>query len=168
MQVKNALNWKSSFYFFAIFFNNFNGFCISVRTLVTKNKRQGNRCRRSDQGATNGYIPVSIPGLIKQGEIECPEPTRLRKKAKEAGSTNQSPAICGSGWGILRMMSSDLMENEHVTFPNNLGANDIWMTKVQQKISGCFRSTGGAKICCRIHSYLSTCRDRKRSCRERV
>ncbi len=96
--------------------------------------------------------------LINKGEIECPEPTRPNKKGKrgrikKSKSRNLLERLRDFEGDVLRFM-----ENEKVSFTNNLGENDIRMTKVQQKISGCFRSIEGAKIFCRIRSYLSTCR----------
>jgi transposase len=96
--------------------------------------------------------------LIKKGEMECPEPTRPNKKGKR-GRIKKSKSR--NLLERLRDYENDalrFMENEQVAFSNNLGENDIRMTKVQQKISGCFRSIEGAKIFCRIRSYLSTCR----------
>ena len=96
--------------------------------------------------------------LIKKAEIECPEPDRPKKKGKrgrikKSKSRNLLERLRDFEDDVLRFMDVD-----YVPFSNNLAENDIRMTKVQQKISGCFRSIEGAKIFCRVRGYLSTCR----------
>jgi transposase len=95
--------------------------------------------------------------LLQQGEAECPVPPPKepgkRGRQKKAFSRNLLERLRDFEKDTLRFMTEAI-----IPFTNNQGENDLRMTKVQQKISGCFRSMEGARIFCRVRSFLSTCR----------
>lgn len=96
-------------------------------------------------------------GIIEKGMLECPppkpSPIKKRGKIKKSKSRNLLERLKEFKTETLRFL-----HNQFVPFTNNQGENDLRMTKVQQKISGCFRSLDGAKVFCRIRGYLTTCR----------
>lgn len=115
--------------------------------------------------AVDGVLPASevetykshYRDILAQGEAECPKPppkaSGKRGRQKRAFSRNLLERLRDFEDDTLRFMTEAI-----VPFTNNQGENDLRMTKVQQKISGCFRSMEGAKIFCRIRGFLSTCR----------
>lgn len=94
--------------------------------------------------------------ILRIANDECPAPPQ--KANGKPGRTAKSKSR-----NLLERLQNYEAEtlrflfNPIVPFTNNQGERDIRMTKVQQKISGCFKSMDGAKTFCRVRSYLSTC-----------
>jgi transposase len=105
--------------------------------------------------------------ILDEAEIECPPPDENQRKKGQRGRIKRSKSrnllerLKNFEDDVLRFMDIELVE-----FTNNQGERDIRMMKVQQKISGCFRSMKGARIHARIKSYLSTCLKNDISSRE--
>jgi len=106
----------------------------------------------------SGYYQKKYGLILDDANKECPAPTIERKpgqrgRMKKSKSRNLLERLIEFKDDVLRFMN-----DIDVPFTNNQGENDLRMTKVQQKISGCFRSMDGAYIFCRVRSYLITCR----------
>jgi transposase len=97
-----------------------------------------------------GQYRQQYKALLKEAEIECPGPKEEKEKGKRgrqkrSKSRNLLERLLNYENDVLRFMT-----DAEIPFTNNRGENDIRMTKVQQKISGCFRSMEGAETFCRV------------------
>jgi transposase len=74
-----------------------------------------------------------------------PEEKGSRGKIAKSKSRNLLERLRDFESDVLRFMDEKIGP-----FSNNQAENDLQMTKVQQKISGCFRSTTGATVAYRF------------------
>lgn len=93
--------------------------------------------------------------IIARGEKELPEipekPRGQRGKMAKSAAHNL--------WERLKTHEKAVLlfaEDSHVSFTNNRAERDLRMSKVKQKVSGCFRRFEYAEAYCRISSYLQT------------
>lgn len=99
---------------------------------------------------------VRFLALLEEGDHvhpRTPTPLGKRGKAKQHPARNLLDRLRKyqrAVWAFL--------EDLRVPFDNNQAERDVRMVKVQQKVSGTFRSTDGAIAFCRIRGYLSTLR----------
>jgi transposase len=98
-------------------------------------------------------IRVRYGRLVAKGFAANPQPEVGKRSGYEKKAFNLLVRLDGQRADVLRFTVSF-----RVTFDNNQAERDIRMVKLQQKISGSWRTLEGAKNFCAIRSYVSTLR----------
>jgi len=95
--------------------------------------------------------------ILAAGYAANPPPPRAADAPPQRGRPKQSKAK--NLLDRLRDHQHEVlafMDDWRVPFDNNLAERDLRMAKVQQKVSGCFRTLEGAAAFCRVRGYIST------------
>ena len=122
--------------------------------LEIKERRERSRGRRF-AGTTISDYTSRYRAIINRGlETNPPPPNNgKRGRTKKSKPLNLLERLRDHEDSVLAFMY-----DFSVPFDNNLAERDLRMMKVQQKISGAFRSFSGAMSFCIIRSYISTVR----------
>ncbi|HQU09383.1 MAG TPA: IS66 family transposase, partial [Opitutales bacterium] len=99
-----------------------------------------------------GYTQILTEGIEYHSQLP-PLPKGTRGKQKQRAGKNLLDRLSSCRDCVLRFM-----HDFSVPFTNNQAEQDIRMVKLKQKVAGSFRTLLGAKMFCRIRSYISTAR----------
>lgn len=127
---------------------------VTIKEAVDIAKQQGKDALLPTQLKT---FSDQYDQILQIGFIANPLPPP--KKQKRRGRMKQTPPQ--NLLGRLQKNKQEtllFMYDFKVDFDNNQAERDIRMTKLKQKISGCFRTEFYANIICNIRGYISTVR----------
>jgi transposase len=97
------------------------------------------------------YFELLAAGYAAQPPPPASSAGSSKGRPKQSQAKNLLDALLGRAEQVLA-----LLDDLRIPFTNNQAERDLRWAKVQQKISGTFRSATGVTAFCRIRSYLST------------
>ena len=97
------------------------------------------------------YFEILAAGYAAQPPPPASSARAHKGRPKQSKAKNLLDALLGRAEQVLA-----LLDDLRIPFTNNQAERDLRWAKVQQKISGTFRSATGVTAFCRIRSYLST------------
>ena len=130
-------------------------FLVSAKHAVEEAKAQGQTALSAEK---QQQIERLYTKLIAAGFAANPEPPEGWPRGKRGRPKKPKPRNLVERLAKYREETLAFVNDFKVPFDNNLAERDIRMLKVQQKVSGHFRSKEGAEQFCTIRSYTSTMR----------
>lgn len=132
----------------------------AMAALMLEAEKKANQARERGSRRVGAVVRTRISArydeIVNQAIRANPDPLllgRVKRTPLEADSNNLALAFLNRKEQILRFLN-DL----RVPFTNNQSERDLRMAKLQQKISGCFRTLKGARAFCAVRSYVGTSR----------
>jgi transposase len=135
------------------------GWAPGMAELLVDVKLAGDRARaaglRQVHDDVRARLRARYQRLLADGQAANPPPARgqRRGRARRPSAANLLARLDTHRDEVLRSL-----DDTRVPFDNNQAERDLRMVKLQQKISGCWRTLAGAEAFLALRSYISTAR----------
>jgi len=135
------------------------GWAAGMAELLVDVKLAGDRARTAGLWQVDddlrARLRVRYQRLLADGQAANPPPARGRRRgrARRSPAANLLGRLDAHRDEVLRSL-----DDTRVPFDNNQSERDLRMVKLQQKISGCWRTLAGAEAFLTVRSYVATAR----------